>query len=905
MIYIIAYTVSTTLSGVWESIEVRSHSGFIWWVLLFGLTIAFAISLAGNTEAQERPTGSGPYIAGFYETNMTVETSTDWFRVDPIWLDAKPPGTLYDIPVRVYYPATDYGKGAPPNTSGAPYVTVFFAPNWEAERYNVSAYREQIEVLVSHGMVVMIHGETHPSVGNDIEGLDHLKCQVYQMENLTKNVSSVLFGMIDVNAMGVIGNSWTAFAGLHAHFNTEQIGACVGLAPFSTDPYGGMFVEFVDMFDSSKVMIQVGTKDSWTAEIANRFYFEFSSDREGDGCVCLVSLPESDEEGPWRWDLVVAFLFYQLRGDEGYRTFVYGEEAVKGFMDAEYGLEFTLPDGETFPPLAHIEPLTEPIYMERSLVFNLTFSPYPDIRNSTELSVNWYVGYRDDIITSTYWSVSHKFPAPGNYSVSARWTIGELHRFCERYDFTVENEPPSADPGPDRVVNMDEEVLIDGRNSTDTPSHRDKLEFNWSFEYEGTILSCTESTYRITPTKEGELVARLTVRDPLGAVGRSFCTIYVRNLAPTVSARVVARDITWNDEVEVEEDEALSFKGMGLDTKSHINELRYRWDFGDGSGTELARSPDADHTYTKNGSFIVVLEVRDPSNMIGNDIINITVANVRPTGEIVTPDDGAKRVTGSRVDFSGWGNDTPSDIGRLWYSWDFGDGGTAVGAYVDHTYAEPGEYTVTMTIEDDDGANFVVTHNLTIEERAAEMVLDAPQVAAVAFVVVAVLGVAFAATTEPGKYWVGLLGAPMFTKVEDVLDNKTRYALHGVIVENPGIHYSAIKEEFGLANGQAAYHLDVLERESFIRSVRDGKLKRFYSARAKVPRDKLRSPDETREDLVDLVRRTPGISQLEVIEELGLERNEASYYLRDLVKEGRLLAEREGKYTVYHVKDRL
>ncbi|NIP35568.1 MAG: helix-turn-helix domain-containing protein, partial [Thermoplasmata archaeon] len=67
------------------------------------------------------------------------------------------------------------------------------------------------------------------------------------------------------------------------------------------------------------------------------------------------------------------------------------------------------------------------------------------------------------------------------------------------------------------------------------------------------------------------------------------------------------------------------------------------------------------------------------------------------------------------------------------------------------------------------------------------------------------------------------------------LDNRTRLAIHGLVVENPGMHYNEIIREFDLTNGVAAYHLDVLEREGFIRSVRDGTLRRFYSSSTKVP----------------------------------------------------------------------
>lgn len=37
------------------------------------------------------------------------------------------------------------------------------------------------------------------------------------------------------------------------------------------------------------------------------------------------------------------------------------------------------------------------------------------------------------------------------------------------------------------------------------------------------------------------------------------------------------------------------------------------------------------------------------------------------------------------------------------YEWDFGDGNTATGQTVTHTYASDGDYTVTLTVTDDDG----------------------------------------------------------------------------------------------------------------------------------------------------------------------------------------------------------
>jgi predicted transcriptional regulator len=138
---------------------------------------------------------------------------------------------------------------------------------------------------------------------------------------------------------------------------------------------------------------------------------------------------------------------------------------------------------------------------------------------------------------------------------------------------------------------------------------------------------------------------------------------------------------------------------------------------------------------------------------------------------------------------------------------------------------------------------------------------------------------------------------------DEVMDNKTRYLMHGMIIENPGIHYSALMEEFELSNGVTAYHLDVLERESFVRSKRDGRRKRFYSRHAKVPKDQLQDPEEVKEAIVELVRGRPGIAQMEVMEELGIGRRAAGYHLQELVKEGKLQDSKKGKYTIYHPRE--
>ena len=166
------------------------------------------------------------------------------------------------------------------------------------------------------------------------------------------------------------------------------------------------------------------------------------------------------------------------------------------------------------------------------------------------------------------------------------------------------------------------------------------------------------------------------------------------------------------------------------------------------------------------------------------------------------------------------------------------------------------------------------------------------------------IGLIAVASVETTRYSLLAFLAPLFTKIakDKVLDNKTRYGIHGLIVENPGVHYSAIMREYGLTNGVAAYHLSVLEREGYIRSARDGIHRRFYTSTTKVPPTHDQTPEELRKAALSIIHQRPGISQKEISEEIGVNRDTVGYHLRELVKNGDLETSREGKYVVYRTK---
>jgi PKD repeat protein len=82
-------------------------------------------------------------------------------------------------------------------------------------------------------------------------------------------------------------------------------------------------------------------------------------------------------------------------------------------------------------------------------------------------------------------------------------------------------------------------------------------------------------------------------------------------------------------------------------------------------------------------------------------------------------------VEGAPITFDGTASTDP-DNNIATYAWDFGDGNTGSGATVQHTYADGGTYTVTLTVSDADGATSSATATAIIAHVAPTATLNAP-----------------------------------------------------------------------------------------------------------------------------------------------------------------------------------
>ena len=131
------------------------------------------------------------------------------------------------------------------------------------------------------------------------------------------------------------------------------------------------------------------------------------------------------------------------------------------------------------------------------------------------------------------------------------------------------------------------------------------------------------------------------------------------------------------------------------------------------------------------------------------------------------------------------------------------------------------------------------------------------------------------------------LMSPMLARMkgnrEDML---TRGRLLGYLEANAGIHFSALRDALGLANGVTAYHLHTLESTGQIISWRDGKLRRYaISSLSREEIGRIRNPIAgTRLAILEVLSESGniGLSGTDIRLKLEISRQLLSHHLNEL-----------------------
>lgn len=153
----------------------------------------------------------------------------------------------------------------------------------------------------------------------------------------------------------------------------------------------------------------------------------------------------------------------------------------------------------------------------------------------------------------------------------------------------------------------------------------------------------------------------------------------------------------------------VNFNGTGSTAVRPITS--YEWDFGNG---QTATGPTAFTTYTTPGTYQSKLTVTDDQGDKDVSIRTITVnvpPNVPPTAAIGSSGTGGQAPY--TVNFDGTGSSDP-DGSIASYAWDFGNDRTATTPTGSATYTQPGTYTVSLTVTDNQGATNTATRQIVV-----------------------------------------------------------------------------------------------------------------------------------------------------------------------------------------------
>ncbi len=147
--------------------------------------------------------------------------------------------------------------------------------------------------------------------------------------------------------------------------------------------------------------------------------------------------------------------------------------------------------------------------------------------------------------------------------------------------------------------------------------------------------------------------------------------------------------------------------------------VSFAWDFGDGTTSDSGAV--LRHTYLTSGRFVAVLTVTDDRGATDSIAMSV-VANISPIADFSSTDVSADPGNEDLTFAFDAGSSSDEDGTIVEFRWDFGDDTPeGTGQTVQHTFDDPAEYDVTLTITDDLGGSGMSTQ--TVDATGTEPVI--------------------------------------------------------------------------------------------------------------------------------------------------------------------------------------
>ncbi|MCG2826687.1 MAG: PKD domain-containing protein, partial [Thermoplasmatales archaeon] len=300
--------------------------------------------------------------------------------------------------------------------------------------------------------------------------------------------------------------------------------------------------------------------------------------------------------------------------------------------------------------------------------------------------------YFSDITGNT----THKYQDDGNYTAVLVVKDNNMTVSIFTVNITVNNRLPVANFTftPETPTDLDEIQFTD--HSIDPDANTFNYIVNWTWDFDNGNTSYEQNPAH-NYSDNGVYIVTLTVRDNDGECANISREIYVANVVPTA-------DFTFSPEHPATTDTVV-FTLNCSDPDGWI--VSYLMTFGDGNASTL-QNPT--YKYVDNGTYIVTLTVTDNDGGITIVSKEITVLNVPPNVNFARSPETPTNL--DVINFTDVSDDVDGFI--INWTWDFGDGNISYEQNPKRAYSNNGNYSVTLTVIDNDGANSTITKQIQV-----------------------------------------------------------------------------------------------------------------------------------------------------------------------------------------------
>ncbi len=225
--------------------------------------------------------------------------------------------------------------------------------------------------------------------------------------------------------------------------------------------------------------------------------------------------------------------------------------------------------------------------------------------------------------------------------------------------------------------------------------------YDWFMGDGSDTLSTTNAYVNYSYANAGTYNVSLTISNYCGDDTVLFDTILVDNTIPVSNSVYLSG---WPNP-------ACPGETVNLNASNGFS--TYVWDFGDSSATVTTSNQQVTHQYDSAGIYTALVTM---TNYCGNDTTISTNIQIDTSIQVpnwlwfyIYPDEVCP---GQEVDFI-------TDMGYASYTWDFGDGYTAMGSSsTSYTYDSVGTYNVSVTVANGCGNSVILTSTVQVDSNA-------------------------------------------------------------------------------------------------------------------------------------------------------------------------------------------